>query len=177
METCLKCNSAVNAGTQFCSSCGNNLTATPAVALITTAQQQSLAPPPVLYHVGYATGQVRGPLTHEAVLALIARQEIKITDSIAVDRSNSWTPITQSPFATFVAGQASIDRLASSTCPRCGSAMAVVLRKPRIGYVLLAIGIFTSVALIGIPLLIAGFIMLRKTKAAYQCPRCNFKTG
>jgi hypothetical protein len=42
---------------------------------------------------------------------------------------------------------------------------------------LLAIGIFTSVALIGIPLLIAGFIMLRKTKAAYQCPRCNFKTG
>jgi predicted RNA-binding Zn-ribbon protein involved in translation (DUF1610 family) len=106
---------------------------------------------------------------------MIARQQIKITDSVIASGGSAWVPITQSPFARFIVTQASVDRLAASTCPRCGAAMAVVTKSSALATIFIIVGIFFTVALIGIPLIIIGVMMRRKVRVAYQCPRCNYR--
>jgi predicted RNA-binding Zn-ribbon protein involved in translation (DUF1610 family) len=133
------------------------------------------SPSPV-WHVTYATGQTGGPFTEDEVIAKIARQEIKITDSVAAAGSDRWVPITQSPFARYIVSQASMDRLTASTCPRCGAAMVVVSRSSSMGTILIIVGIICTVFVIGIFLIIIGVMMRRKQRVAYQCPRCNYRT-
>jgi predicted RNA-binding Zn-ribbon protein involved in translation (DUF1610 family) len=106
---------------------------------------------------------------------MIARQQIKITDSVVLSGGSIWIPITQSPFARDIVTQASVDRLAASTCPRCGAAMAVVMKKSTLATILILVGIISSIFLIGIILIVIGVIMRRKGKVAYQCPRCNYR--
>jgi predicted RNA-binding Zn-ribbon protein involved in translation (DUF1610 family) len=172
---CTNCGSNIAEGARFCTSCGNQ--ASQAIAVATRGETVDISPSPSpTWYVTYATGQTGGPFTEDEVRGMIARQEIKITDSIAARGANTWVPITQSPFAPFVVSQASMDRLAASTCPRCGAAMAVVLRRSSMATILIIGGIVTSWAIIGIPFIIIGVIMARKPTAAYQCPRCNYKT-
>jgi predicted RNA-binding Zn-ribbon protein involved in translation (DUF1610 family) len=147
--------------------------------MIETANARAIeviAPPTATWHVTFATGQTGGPFTGDAIQSMIARQQIKITDSVIASGGSTWVPITQSPFARFIVTQASVDRLAASTCPRCGAAMAVVTKSSAFATILIIVGIFFTVALIGIPLIIIGVMMRRKVKVAYQCPRCNFRT-
>jgi predicted RNA-binding Zn-ribbon protein involved in translation (DUF1610 family) len=106
---------------------------------------------------------------------MIAGQQIKITDSVLLAGGSKWIPITQSPFAREIVSQASVDRLAASTCPRCGAAMAVVTKKSTMATILILVGIITSVFLIGVVLIVTGVIMRRKGKVAYQCPRCSYR--
>src|ERR1035441_1100947 len=84
-------------------------------------------------HVTFATGQTGGPFTEDAIRSMIARQQIKITDFVVLSGGSTWVPITQSPFARDIVTQASVDRLAASTCPRCGAAMAVVAKGSSMG--------------------------------------------
>jgi ribosomal protein S27AE len=105
---------------------------------------------------------------------MIARQQIKITDSVAVSGGSGWVPITQSPFARYIVTQASVDRLAASTCPRCGAAMVAVVRPSSMATILIIVGIICTVFLIGIVFIIMGVMMRRKRNVRYQCPRCNY---
>jgi predicted RNA-binding Zn-ribbon protein involved in translation (DUF1610 family) len=134
--------------------------------------------PSPTWYVTYATGQTGGPFTEDEVKSMIARQQIKITDSVAAHGSTIWVPITQSPFAPFIVTQASIDRLASSTCPRCGGAMAVVLRRSSGSKALIITGILTIWMFgFGMILIIIGIIIGRNPAARYECPRCKYKAA
>jgi len=82
-----------------------------------------------VWYVTYAAGQTCGPFTEADVRGMIAWQQIKITDWVIAEGGTPWVLITQSPFAPFIVTQASIDQLATSTCPRCGAAMVVVLQR------------------------------------------------
>jgi predicted RNA-binding Zn-ribbon protein involved in translation (DUF1610 family) len=106
---------------------------------------------------------------------MITSQQLKITDSVIRAGGTTWVPITQSPFARDIVTQASVDRLAASTCPRCGAAMAIVTKKSTMATILILVGIISSLFIIGIVLIVIGVMMRRKGKVAYQCPRCNYR--
>jgi ribosomal protein S27AE len=151
-------------------------------SIVETTQAKTIevvAPSAATWHVTFATGQTGGPFTEDEIRSMIARQQIKITDSVIATGGATWVPITQSPFARYIVTQATVDRLAASTCPQCGAAMAVVLQRSKAGLVLVIIGLITTPLFgIGIPIFIVGFILRWgfKPKAKYQCPRCNYRT-
>jgi predicted RNA-binding Zn-ribbon protein involved in translation (DUF1610 family) len=175
MGFCTSCGSTVSEGTRFCNKCGLSVASTSIVETANARTIEVIAPPIATWHGTFATGQTGGPFTEDAIQSMIARQQIKITDSVIASGGSAWVPITQSPFARFIVTQASVDRLAASTCPRCGAAMAVVTKSSALATIFIIVGIFFTVALIGIPLIIIGVMMRRKVRVAYQCPRCNYR--
>jgi hypothetical protein len=71
-------------------------------------------------------------------------------------------------------------RITSTTCPRCGAGMAVVIRRSGLGLALIVIGLLTTpLFCIGVPIFAVGFVMRfsGKGRAVYQCPGCNYTTG
>lgn len=176
MSVCTSCGSTVTEDARFCDKCG---VAVASKTIIETARANTIeviAPPGNTWHVTYATGQTGGPFTEDEIRSMIARQQIKITDSVVLSGGSTWVPITQSPFVRYIVSQASVDRLAASTCPRCGAAMVVITKKSAMATILILVGIISTVFLIGIVLIIMGVMMRRKVKVAYQCPRCNYRT-
>jgi len=178
MATCTNCGAGVLEGVRFCSTCGTPMS-TSLMAQQGGGKTIEVANPPSgLWHVTYATGQRGGPFTEEDIRAKIARQEIKVTDSIVAQGGSTWVPITQSPFATYIVQQASVNRLAASTCPRCGNAMVVVLRRSRTSKMLLITGLLTIWLLgFGVILLILGYIAGRNPSPRYECPNCKYKAA
>jgi predicted RNA-binding Zn-ribbon protein involved in translation (DUF1610 family) len=160
---------------RFCNKCGLPVTSKTAIETAKTNTIEVIAPPAATWYVTFATGQRGGPFTGDAIQSMIARQQIKITDSVIAVGGSAWVPITQSPFARDIVTQATVDRLAASTCPRCGAAMAVVTKKSAMATILILVGIITSVFIIGVILIIIGVMMRRKGKVSYQCPRCNYR--
>ena len=144
---------------------------------VTVEVQPSISP---TWYITYATGQRGGPFTEDEVKSMIARQQIKITDSIAAQGSATWVPITQSPFAPSIVTQASMDRLAASTCPRCGAAMVAVLKQSMTPRLCIIFGVLCCFSLILIPvgiiLIIVGLAKSRNRSVFYQCPRCNYRS-
>jgi predicted RNA-binding Zn-ribbon protein involved in translation (DUF1610 family) len=169
MGVCTSCGSTIAEEARFCDKCGIPVASK---SIIETAKANTIE---LIAHVTFATGQTGGPFTEDAIRSMIARQQIKITDSVVLSGGSTWVPITQSPFARDIVTQASVDRLAASTCPRCGAAMAVVTKKSAMATILILVGIISSVFIIGIVLIIIGVMMRRKGKVAYQCPRCNYR--
>ena len=172
MASCTKCEALLDESAVFCRVCGTKR------ETLVLDQQDGGAKKQ--YYVSYATGGRVGPLGHDEVNRLIREQQIKISDSVCAVGEDRWMPITQSEFAELIAQSGSMERLAASTCPRCGAGMAVVLKRSRLGLVLIIIGLITTPLFgIGIPIFIVGFILRwgRKGKAAYQCPRCNYATA
>jgi len=176
MGFCTNCGSTVAGEAKFCVTCGIPVASRTIAATAGSATIEVTASPGPTWHVTYATGQTGGPFTEDEIRSMIARQQIKITDSVAVSGGTGWVPITQSPFARYIVAQASVDRLAASTCPRCGAAMAVITKKSTMATVLILVGIISSVFLIGVVFIIMGVMMRRKVKVAYQCPRCNYRS-
>lgn len=177
MNSCVNCGVAgLSENTKFCPTCGTSLSSTlvPHGTAVRTIEVQS--PAPSLWHVTYATGQRGGPFSEDDIRGMIARQELRITDSIVAQGGSTWVPITQSPFAAFIVNQASINRLASSTCPQCGNAMAVILRRSGASKALFIIG-FLTIWLFGFGLIfiILGYIVGRNPSPRYECPRCKYK--
>ena len=176
MSVCASCGSMVNENSRFCDRCGVAVTSQSLVGAGKASTIEVMAPPATTWHVTFATGQSGGPFTEDEIRGMISRQEIKITDSVILSGGSTWVPITQSPFARFIVAQANVDRLAASTCPRCGAAMAIVAKGSSMGTMLILVGIITTVFVIGVVLIIVGVMMRRKVKVRYQCPRCNYKT-
>jgi hypothetical protein len=162
-------------GGGFCARCGVPSAHRSTIEAVRTNTIEVIAPPANMWYVTFATGQRGGPFTESHVIGMIASQQIKITDSVVLAGGTSWVPITQSPFARYIVSQASVDRLAASTCPRCGAAMAVVTKSSAMATILILVGIISSIFLIGVVLIIIGVMMRRKVKVAYQCPRCNYR--
>ena len=198
MAFCSNCGSSIPEGAAFCISCGNKATqavASPLQFAAAAAAGGSLPIPPPprpspagagivdvqafqspTWYVTFATGQTGGPFTEDEVRAMIARQQIKVTDSVVAQGGTAWVPITQSPFARFVVSQASMDRLASSTCPQCGSAMAVVVRTSGAAKAFYILGFLTIWMFgFGVIFLIIGYIVGRNPSPGYECPRCKYK--
>lgn len=176
MSSCTNCGAGVLESTRFCQTCGTAV----AGGLVSqrndgqTIEVQS--PQASLWYVTYATGQRGGPFTENDIRGMIARQELKVTDSIVAQGGTTWVPITQSPFASVVVQQASINRLAASTCPQCGSAMAVVLRRSRASKMCFLIGFLTIWLFgFGIIFLILGYVLGRNPAPRYECPHCKYK--
>jgi len=176
MSACASCGSNLAEETRFCNKCGSQV-GSKSLTEASRSKTIEIMPPPVpTWYVTLATGQRGGPFTEDAIQGMIARQQIKITDSVVAAGGSTWVPITQSPFARYIVTQTSVDRLAASTCPRCGAAMAVVTKKSTMATILILVGIISSIFLIGVVLIIVGVMMRRKVKVAYQCPRCNYRT-
>jgi hypothetical protein len=177
MAFCRNCGSNLPVGAEFCSICGSRMALSMAAAAGSPVVEVRASPCP-MWHVTFATGQTGGPYTEDEIRSMIVRQQIKISDAIVAHGGTTWVPITQSPFAPYVVGQASIDRMASSTCPRCGGAMIVVLRRSTASKVLIYGGIFT-VWLVGFGfiLIIIGCVIGRNPEPRYECPRCKYKAA
>lgn len=176
MSLCRNCGAEVEEGSAFCRKCGSSVS-TSIVPADTSKKTIEVQPPaPAQWYVTYATGQRGGPFSADVIRSMIARQEIKITDAVILEGGTSWVPLTQSPFAKDIAARTTVDRLAASTCPRCGAAMAIVAKSSTMATILILLGIISSIFLIGVVLIIIGVIMRRKVKVAYQCPRCNYKS-
>ncbi len=176
MSVCTSCGSTIAEESRFCENCGIPVASKSIIETAKVNTIEVIAPPAATWHVTFATGQTGGPFTEDAIRSMIARQQIKITDSVVLSGGSTWAPITQSPFARYIVAQASVDRLAASTCPRCGAAMAVVTKKSAMATILILVGIISSIFLIGVVLIIIGVTMRRRVKVAYQCPRCNYRT-
>jgi predicted RNA-binding Zn-ribbon protein involved in translation (DUF1610 family) len=175
MSACTNCGAGILEGVRFCSTCG-----TPTTTGITSNAEDKIIEaknyPAALWHITYATGQRGGPFTEDDIRGLIARQELKLTDSIIAEGGTTWVPITQSPFATFILRQASVNRLAASTCPRCGNAMAVILRRSSKSKLLLLCGFLTIWLFgFGVIFLILGYITGRNPSPRYECPHCKYR--
>jgi hypothetical protein len=186
MGFCSNCGASLAEGNQFCVSCGTRVSSQAIAATVGGSAAVPPPPPPIevtvspgpLWHVGYATGQIGGPFTEDEVRSMIARQQIKITDSVVAHGGTNWVPITQSPFARLIVAQASVDRLASSTCPRCGAAMVVILRRSTASKVFFIVGLLTIWMFgFGIIFLIIGYIVGRNPIPGYECARCKYKAS
>jgi len=173
MAFCPTCGSTMLESARFCASCGTQ--SGKILAASASGPTVDVTPAPTWF-VTYATGQTGGPFTEDEVKGMIARQQLKITDSVAAAGSHTWVPVTQSPFASFVFAQTSMDRLASSTCPQCGGAMAVVLRRSGTSKAFFIIGLLTIwIFGFGIIFVILGYITGRNPTPRYECPRCKYK--
>jgi predicted RNA-binding Zn-ribbon protein involved in translation (DUF1610 family) len=176
MGFCTSCGSTITEEARFCDKCGIPVASKSIIETAKANTIEVIAPPVATWHVTFATGQRGGPFTEDQIRSMISLQQIKITDSVVLSGGSTWVPITQSPFARYIVAQASVDRLAASTCPRCGAAMAVITKKSTMATVLILVGIISSVFLIGVVFIIMGVMMRRKVKVAYQCPRCNYRS-
>jgi hypothetical protein len=160
MGFCTSCGSTIAEEARFCDKCGIPVASKSIIGTAKANTIEVISPPTATWHVTFATGQTGGPFTEDAIRSMIARQQIKITDSVVLSGGSTWVPITQSPFAGHIVTQASVDRLAARTCPRCGAAMAVVLQRSKAGLVLIIIGLLTtSLFGIGVPIFVVGFIL------------------
>jgi hypothetical protein len=79
------------------------------------------------------------------------------------------------------AALATHQRLATSTCPNCGTGMVAVYRRSTLGLVLICVGLLmTPIPVIGWifgPIIFIVGLVLRfggKGKLRYQCPGCNY---
>jgi hypothetical protein len=120
--------------------------------------------------------------------AMIARRQLKKTDSVVVEGGKAWVPIMHSPFAPLMGTQRRAERRLARTpapipapgpivCPRCSTPMLVTSRPPVLSTVFIIVGICFAGALVGIPFIVAGYHMRRNSEFRYQCPRCRFLAG
>ncbi len=175
MTSCGNCGTELQETDKFCTKCGTTQT-TNVVASRTKPVIEITPPPAAVWYVTYATGQRGGPFTEDVVRAMIARQEIKITDSVIAQGGTTWVPISQSPFASSIVHQATVNRLVSSTCPRCGGAMAVILRRSGASKAFIIIGLLSVWAAgVGFILIIIGYFLGRNPQPRFECPTCKYK--
>ena len=152
-----------------------------------TLESVVLLPPPPppsqqngQYYVRFiAKNETIGPLTETAIRNMIQNRHLGITDMVCEVGNSNWTVLSESrAFSALVLGTTSRSQFQGATCPNCQAHMAVILKRSTAPTILIWIGIFTSIALIGLPLIIIGLIWrARSRKAAYICPRCNYTTA
>jgi len=179
MGFCTSCGSTIADEARFCERCG-----LPAASksIIETARANTIeviAPPAATWHVTFATGQTGGPFTEDEIKSMIARQEIKITDSVVLSGGSTWVPITQSPFAGHIVTQSQRRSACGKHLPplRSSHGSCIAAFKGWLGAYHYwpandPIVWHWSANLCGRLHLRWGF----KGKAKYQCPRCNYRT-
>ncbi len=181
MASCTQCKSTITDEAKFCTTCGASAETT---LVIPPSPPDSMplpgkATPEQRYLVTWGTGELGGPFSEDEIKLLITQQRLKITDAVMAEGASQWISIGQSKFAAFATQHAQVARLASSTCPMCGAAMAVIIKRSGLGLALIVAGVLlTPLCGLGIPVWIAGYSMRfgGKGTAAYRCPRCNHES-
>lgn len=176
MDECTNCGAGLIDNAKFCVTCGATVPSKALAGNAPAALIEVCPPSKARWYVTYATGQRGGPFTENEIQGMISRQELKITDAVLAEGGTVWTPITQSPFASAITTQAHMHRLASSTCPRCGGAMVVVLRMSGAAKACIIGGLLTIWAFgFGLIFVIIGLIIGRNRVARYECPLCKYR--
>jgi hypothetical protein len=160
-----------------CATCGEELLEETHSCKKSVAIAPVPLPPEPVYSVRYATGEVDGPYDESTINMLILQNRLQITDSVSLQGSGCWIAIFQSKFAPLVTQSTVTGRLAASTCPACGSPMAVVIKRSGVGLALIIAGVvLTPLFGIGIPIWIIGMIIRwgGNGTAVYRCARCNY---
>jgi predicted RNA-binding Zn-ribbon protein involved in translation (DUF1610 family) len=121
--------------------------------------------------------QNSGPFSELEIRSMIQNRELGITDLICEVGESKWTVLSESRFSSLVIGATSRSQLQSSTCPNCQAHMVVIMKSSTAATLLIVIGFFTAIAVIGLALILIGYIWRKKSRTAhYICPRCNYKT-
>ncbi len=125
-----------------------------------------------------AKGETLGPLPPSEVENLIQSRSVGMADMVWDGELQRWVMLSESrQFAAKVMMAVALARMQSSTCPNCQAQMVVISKQPTGPTLLIVVGILTSIAVIGIALIIAGLIWRRRARRlTYVCPRCNYKT-
>lgn len=128
-----------------------------------------------------STNQTFGPINSDTVKEWIRESKIGAADTVCKEGGFDWKPLTTSEFqlditnhATALAQQAALNAQAASTCPKCGAEMVVMTKDGAMANLLIALGIITSVACIGLIFLFWGYSL--RGKVYYTCPRCKYST-
>ncbi len=138
-----------------------------------------LAPQLGQYYVRFSLkNETAGPFTELAVRNMINNRHLGITDMVCEVGQNRWVVLSESErFSSLVLATTGRSQFQGVTCPNCQAHMAVIMKRSSGPTILIVIGLFTSIALIGLPLIIIGLIWRAKSrKAGYICPRCNYST-
>lgn len=158
-----------------CAKCGTENGVTNSVCLGCGAALESGV---VEYYVLQATtSQILGPIRETDIKDWISQNRITSKDSLAVTGDSTWVPILQSQFNQYLVDRMNVERLAASTCPRCGAGMVALAKSSQAGLWLIIVGvILTPVFCIGTFLWVWGMILMHgvKGKTYLQCPRCKF---
>jgi hypothetical protein len=130
-----------------------------------------------------STDQTFGPIDSDTVREWIRESKIGAADTVCKEGGFDWKPLTTSEFqvdlanqASALAHQAALNAQAASTCPKCGAEMVVMTKSSSAALFLIALGIVTSVACIGVLFLFWGYSLRNNPKVYYTCPRCKYST-
>ncbi len=94
MGFCTSCGSTIGEEARFCNKCGISVASKSIVETARANTIEVIAPPAATWHVTYATGQSGGPFTEDEIRSMIARQQVKVTDSAVLSGGSAWVPIT-----------------------------------------------------------------------------------
>lgn len=160
-----------------CSKCGTENGVTNFACLGCGAALESGA---IEYYILQATtNQVLGPIRETDVKDWISQNRLTSRDSLAVTGNSTWVPILQSQFKEYLVDQMNVERLAASTCPRCGAGMVALAKRSQAGLWLIIVGVILTPVCIGTALWIWGMILMHGTRGQtyLQCPRCKYTAG
>lgn len=164
MSSCSKCGAETKDNALFCVGCGQSL---------------QIAKPEY-YVLQSVNGEVWGPMGESAVKEWITQKRITSSASIAMTGDAGWVSILRSQFSQLVVDQMNVERLAASTCPRCGAGMVALAKSSQLGLWLIIIGVvLTPVFCIGTFLWVWGMILRHgiRGQTYLQCPRCKYSTS
>src|SRR5262245_6904646 len=143
----------------------------------------ALPPPPPSpehgqYYVRFALrNETIGPMAELAVRNMIQERHLGITDMICEVGQNRWTVLSESKFGQAAIATTARSQFQSATCPNCQAHMATVVKSATGATILIWVGIFSSWAIVGLGLIVIGFIWRSKSRrGSYICPRCNYST-
>lgn len=117
-----------------------------------------------------------GPFDSDTVRKMIQKGQVSHADFVRRRNESSWTPLLESDFSKEMIERVNTQRLASTTCPRCGGTLVAKAKYPVGALILVASGIvLTPCFFVGIPLWIVGWIWMIKSKGThFVCPKCKY---
>lgn len=131
------------------------------------------------YVLNAVTRQTYGPLSEGTLKDWIAQKRVTLQDSVTQQGEQNWIPILQSPFGKPLVDQANLDRLASTTCPQCGSPMIARIKQSATGLTLILVGLLLTPIFVGLPIFIVGMVIRHGGKGGrsyFSCPTCGYSS-
>lgn len=178
MAKCATCSADQDDASVFCQSCGSRM------KLYGAHESNVPSPPPLSGDLNTtfqvrpaASGVVSGPYSEPVLHQYINQGTVSITDSLWDPSIGQWTMISRSRFAPAATAAASYVRVATSTCPQCGSPLVATVKRSTAGLVLIIVGfVLTPMFGIGVPIWIIGFAIRfgGKGKLRLRCARCQY---
>jgi hypothetical protein len=178
MVRCTRCDSSQADDSVFCQSCGAKMRVGEATESKPPSTYQGSPPLEGVFRVHSAvSGVVSGPYTEPVLRQYISQGAVSIVDSLWDPDAQQWVMISRSRFAPLASAAASYVRIATTTCPQCGTALVPTAKRSTAGLVLIIVGVLLTPAFgIGVPIWVVGFAMRFGGKGTLRlrCPRCQY---